>query len=139
MKWTNWYVAIRFCNNCYPNLISTTYRSQNRLEASYHQLRSDIAQAYGKKHLIGKTNLALEISNQCGRLIANIITHYNSMILSKLYDRYKAENNPKALKVLKKISPIAWQHIHFQGRLVFAESAIINLDDIVKNIELTAS
>jgi hypothetical protein len=61
------------------------------------------------------------------------------MILSKLYDRYKAENNPKALKVLKKISPIAWQHIHFQGRLVFAESAIINLDDIVKNIELTAS
>jgi len=85
-----------------------------------------IAQAYGKKHLIGKTDLALEIRNQCGRLIANIITHYNSMILSKLYDRYKAENNPKALKILKKISPIAWQHIHFQGRLVFAESMIIS-------------
>ena len=62
-----------------PNLISTTHRSQNRLEA-YHQLRADIAQAYGKKHLIGKTDLALEISNQCGRLIANIITHYNSTL-----------------------------------------------------------
>ncbi|MBP9742911.1 MAG: Tn3 family transposase [Burkholderiales bacterium] len=121
-----------------PNIISTTHHSQNRLEA-YHQLRADIAQAYGKKHLIGKTDLALEISNQCGRLIANIITHYNSMILSKLYDRYKAENNQKALKILKKISPIAWQHIHFQGRLIFSESAIINLDDIVKNIELAAS
>jgi len=65
--------------------------------------------------------------------------HYNSMILSKLYDRYKAENNQKALKILKKISPIAWQHIHFQGRLVFSESAIINLDDIVKNIELAVN
>ncbi len=84
-----------------PNMISITHRSQNRLE-SYHQLRSDIAQAYGKKYLIGKTDLALEISNQCGRLVANIIIHYNSMILSKLYDRYKAENNQKALKILKK-------------------------------------
>ena len=121
-----------------PNIISTTHRSQNRLE-SYHQLRSDIAQAYGKKHLIGKTDWALEITNQCGRLIANVIIHYNSMILSKLYDRYNAENNQKALKMLKKISPIAWQHIHFQGRLVFSESAIINLDDIVKGIELAIS
>ncbi|MBP9777773.1 MAG: Tn3 family transposase [Rickettsiaceae bacterium] len=121
-----------------PNIISTTHRSQNRLE-SYHQLRSDIAQAYGKKHLIGKTDWALEISNQCGRLIANVIIHYNSMILSKLYDRYKAENNLKALKMLKKISPIAWQHIHFQGRLIFSESGIINLDDIVKGIELAIS
>lgn len=60
------------------------------------------------------------------------------MILSKLYDRYSAENNQKALKILKKISPIAWQHIHFQGRLVFSESAIINLDDIVKHIELVS-
>lgn len=118
-----------------PNMISVTHRSQNRLE-SYHQLRSGIAQAYGKKHLIGKTDITVDISNQCGRLIANIIIHYNSMILSKLYDRYKAENNQKALKILKKISPIAWQHIHFQGRLVFSESGIINLDDIVKNIEL---
>jgi TnpA family transposase len=121
-----------------PNIISTTHRSQNRLE-SYHQLRSDIAQAYGKKHLIGKTDWALEISNQCGRLIANVIIHYNSMILSKLYDRYKAENNEKALKILKKISPIAWQHIHFQGRLVFSDSAVINLDEIVKSIELAIS
>ena len=121
-----------------PNIISITHRSQNRLE-SYHQLRSDIAQAYGKKHLIGKTDLALDISNQCGRLIANVIIHYNSIILSKLYDRYKAENNQKALKILKKISPIAWQHIHFQGRLVFSESGIINLDHIVKSIELAVS
>ena len=118
-----------------PSIITNTHRSQNRLEA-YHQLRSAIAQAYGKKQIIGKTDIALEIANQCGRLIANIIIHYNSMILSKLYDKYKAENNQKALKILKKISHVAWQHIHFQGHLVFAKNPIIDLDDIVKSLEL---
>ena len=58
-----------------------THRSQNRVE-SYHQLRAAIAQAYGKKQLIGRTDIALEVSNQCGRLIANAIIHYNSTILS---------------------------------------------------------
>jgi len=61
------------------------------------------------------------------------------MILSKLYDRYTAENNQKALKVLKKISPVAWQHIHFQGRLTFSDEALINLDDMVKKIDLMAN
>jgi len=121
-----------------PNIISNTHRSQNRLE-SYHQLRATIAQAYGKKQLIGKTDIELAIANQCGRLVANIIIHYNSMILSKLYDRYTAENNQKALKVLKKISPVAWQHIHFQGRLTFSDEALINLDGMVKKIDLMAN
>lgn len=57
------------------------HRSQNRLE-SYHQLRAVIATTYGKKQLIGKNDRELEISNQCGRLIANAIIHYNSAILS---------------------------------------------------------
>ena len=118
-----------------PNIITVTQRSQNRLEA-YHQLRSSIAQAYGKKQLIGKTDLALEISNQCGRLLANIIIHFNSMILSKLYERYTAENNQKGLNLLKKVSPVAWQHIHFQGHLIFNESGEIDLDDIVSKINL---
>lgn len=50
-----------------PNIGRNVYRSQNRIEA-YHQLRADIAQAYGKKQLIEKTDLA--ISNQCPRLVA---------------------------------------------------------------------
>lgn len=49
-----------------PSIQRNTHRSQDRVEA-YHQLRSEIAQAYGKKQLLGKTNSALEISNQCGR------------------------------------------------------------------------
>ena len=97
-----------------PKISRDTHRSQNRVE-SYHQLRAAIAQAYGKKELAGRTDIAIEISNQCGRLIANAIIHYNSAILSRLREKYEAENNLKALKILKKISPAAWRHIHFHA------------------------
>ena len=64
------------------------HRSQNRIE-SYHQLRAVIASVYGKKQLIGRGDRELEISNQCGRLIANAIFHYNSAIVSKLKIKYE--------------------------------------------------
>ena len=69
-----------------PQLERTMHRSQNRIE-SYHQLRSAIAQVGGKKELTGRTDVELEISNQCGRLIANAIIYYNSAILSRLLTR----------------------------------------------------
>lgn len=114
-----------------PNIHSNTHRSQNRVE-SYHQLRSYLSQAYGKKQLIGKTDIALEISNQCARLVANAIIYYNSAILSKLRDKYEAEGNTKGLKLLRKISPVAWQHIHFHGHLIFTNKNTIDLDEIIK-------
>ena len=120
-----------------PTLHKNVHRSQNQVE-SYHQLRAAIAEAYGKKELIGKTDVEIEISNQCGRLIANAINYYDSAILSKLYLRFKSENNIKGIEMLKKISSIAYQHIHFHGHLSFSEYNIIDLDEIVKslNIEL---
>ena len=120
-----------------PSIQRNTHRSQNRVEA-YHQLRGAIAQAYGKKQLIGRTNSALEVSNQCGRLVACAIIHYNSAILSKLYDKYKEEGNDKAIKRLKKISPVAWRHIHFQGHFVFSNINVIDLDQIIQNLILNA-
>jgi TnpA family transposase len=53
-----------------PQLERNVHRSQNRIE-SYHQLRSAIAQVGGKKELTGRTDIEIEISNQCARLIAN--------------------------------------------------------------------
>lgn len=118
-----------------PKIQKNTHRSQNRIE-SYHQLRAAIAQAYGKKQLIGKTDIALEVSNQCGRLIANAIIHYNSMILSKLREKYEAEGNKKALKLLRRISPVAWQHIHFQGHFTFSKENMIDLDEVIKQLTI---
>ncbi len=58
-----------------PQLERNVRRSQNRIE-SYHQVRSTIAQVGGKKELTGRTDIEIEISNQCARLIANAIIYF---------------------------------------------------------------
>ena len=78
-----------------PQLQRNVHRSQNRIE-SYHQLRSAIAQVGGKKELTGRTDIEIEISNQCARLIANAIIYYNSAILSRLLTKYEASGNAKS-------------------------------------------
>lgn len=79
----------------------------------------------------------MHVINQYGRLIANAIIHYNSAILSKLKIKYEAEGNHKALARLKRISPVAWRHIHFQGHFIFSNKAkLIELDMIVNHLVL---
>jgi TnpA family transposase len=120
-------------------LQKTVYKSQNRIE-SYHQLRAAIAKVGGKKQLHGKTDIDVEISNQCGRLLANAIIYYNSVILSGVLDKYgNLANNKEFLTILKKISPVAWHHhIHFLGQYTFYNKGnSINIGEIMKNIELT--
>ena len=98
-----------------------------------------IAQIGGEKELAGRSDLAIEISNQCGRLIANIINYYNSLILSLLYKKCKVEKNPKALALIKRTPPIAWQHLHFDGHYTFCnndDENIIDLEAIVADLVL---
>lgn len=119
-----------------PKMQRDVHRSQNRIE-SYHQLRSAISQAYGKKQLIGKNDREIEITNECARLVANAIIHYNTAILSKLFVKFQAEGNHRALARLNKISPVAWDHIHFQGHFIFNDKGtVIDLDELVRNLIL---
>jgi TnpA family transposase len=119
-----------------PQLQRDVQRSQNRIE-SYHQLRSAIAQVGGKKELTGRTDIEIEISNQCARLIANTIIYYNSAILSRLLTKYKASQNAKALAMIKKISPAAWRHVHLNGHYTFrGDGQLIDLDAIVAGLHL---
>ena len=119
-----------------PQLQRNVHRSQNRNE-SYHQLRSAIAQVGGKKELTGRTDIEIEISNQCGRLMANVIVYYNSAVLSRVLTRYEANTNAKALAMIKKISPAAWRHIHLNGHYTFRGTRQpIDLDAIVAELEL---
>jgi hypothetical protein len=103
-----------------PQLQRDVHRSQNRIEA-YHQLRSVLAQVSGRKELIGHTDLDVAVSNECGRLVANIVIAYNSILLSGILNRYQAVGNQKALELLMRISPVAWQHIHFLGHYAFRD------------------
>lgn len=119
-----------------PQLQRNVHRSQNRIEA-YHQLRSVLAQVSGRKELIGHTDLDVAISNQCGRLVANVVIAYNSILLSGLLSRYQAEGNQKALDLLKRISPVAWQHIHFLGHYAFRDNQHpIDMEAILAGVNL---
>jgi TnpA family transposase len=80
-----------------PQLQRDVHRSQNRIEA-YHQLRAALAQVGGKKQLIGDTDLDVAITNQCGRLTANVIIAYNTILLSALLERYRAAGDHRALR-----------------------------------------
>ena len=118
-----------------PQLQRDVNRSENRIE-SYHQLRSTIAQVNGKKELNGRTDLDVAISNHCGRLVANVVIAYNSMLLSGLLSRYLATGNEKALDLLRRISPAAWQHLHFLGHYAFRDKRQpIDLDAILAAID----
>jgi TnpA family transposase len=116
-----------------PQLQRNVHRSQNRIE-SYHQLRGAISQVAGKKELTGRTDLELEISNQCARLIANAIVYYNSAILSGLLVKYEASGNENALALIKATSPVAWRHIHLNGHYTFRGGQAIDLDAIVREL-----
>ncbi|MEZ4063785.1 Tn3 family transposase, partial [Salmonella enterica] len=119
-----------------PQLERNVHRSQNRIE-SYHQLRSSIAQVGGKKELTGRTDIEIEISNQCARLIANAVIYYNSAILSRLLTKCEAAGNAKALAVLTQISPVAWRHILLNGHYTFqSDGKVIDLDALVAGVEL---
>ena len=71
-----------------PQLQRSVHRSQNRIE-SYHQLRAFLAEVSGKKYRTGRTDLDVAIRNECGRLIANVVIAYNSILLSMLLNRYQ--------------------------------------------------
>jgi TnpA family transposase len=119
-----------------PKLQQDVHRSQNRIE-SFHQLRAAIASVNGKKQLSGKTDIEIDISNQCGRLIANIIVYYNSALLSLILEKYKSCNNTKAIEKLKRISPVAWQHIHLLGHYAFCSNKCpIDLEEIISILQI---
>ena len=119
-------------------LQKTVNKSQNRIE-SYHQLRAAISKVGGKKQLYGKTDIDVEISNQCNRLVCNTIIYYNSIILSRVLEKYDTQNNKKKLlSIIKRISPISWHHhIHFSGQYTFqGNDSTIDIDEFLKNFNL---
>ena len=121
-----------------PKLQKDIHKSQNRIE-SYHQLRSAISKVGGKKELYGATDIDVEISNQCGRLVANGIIYYNSAIFSGVLTKYpNPEKDKKFLSKIKKMSPVAWHHhIHFTGQYTFHnKSHSIDIHKMLENIDL---
>jgi TnpA family transposase len=113
-----------------PALRSNVQRALNRGE-NYHQLHRAISFAnFGKLRF--RTEYEQQIWNECGRLIANCIIYYNVAILSNLLSHKEKIGNIQEIEQLKRISPIAWQHINLHGRYEFNKlTEYINIDAII--------
>ena len=111
----------------------------NRGEA-YHQLRRKIAESHGGE-FNGGSDAEINVWNECGRLIANAIIFYNAYLLSALMEQKEKEGDMEAVEFIRKLSPIACQHINFNGLFLFnsdekgidVDATLELLDNILKS------
>jgi TnpA family transposase len=100
-----------------PVLRRNVQRALNRGEA-YHQLRRSIAYAHGGRFR-ARSQHEQEIWNECSRLVGNAVVYYNALILSEALAELESRGELASAEVLKRVSPVAWQHINFYGRYQF--------------------
>lgn len=101
---------------------------------NYHKLRRAVSYAnFGRLRL--KTEYEQQIWNECSRLLTNCIILYNAMLLSEVLSLKKQNGESEQVTLFKRISPVAWQHINFQGRYEFTRhSEPIALSTIVQEL-----
>lgn len=124
---------------CYIDDIQYRQNIQKALNRgeSYHKLRRAVSYANGGKLRV-RTELAQQIYNECGRLLANNIILYNTRLLSKLLELKEKDSKATEIEQIKYISPIAWQHINMYGRYEFAKiSPIKTLEEILASFNLS--
>jgi TnpA family transposase len=100
----------------------------------YHQFRRAISYAnFGSLRF--KTEGEQQIWNECSRLIANCIIYYNATLLSKLIVLRKQAGETKQVNRIRRVSPIAWQHINFHGRFEFLGApAPLDIEALVQKL-----
>ena len=111
-----------------PDMRSNVHRSLNHGEA-LHQLVSAIRKVSDKK-LPGKNEI--EMYNECTRFVANCIIYYNAALLSELYNTYNKQKQQIHCDLIKRLSPIAWQHINLIGKYEFCQNQkILNIQEVI--------
>jgi TnpA family transposase len=105
---------------------------------NYHQLRRAVSFAnFGQLRF--KTEYEQQIWNECSRLITNCIIYYNITLLSELMAYQEKIGQVQAADRLKKVSPIAWQHINLHGRYEFSKRPeAIDLQAIIQQLSQLA-
>lgn len=102
-------------------LRQSVQKALNRGEA-YHRFRRTIAYVNAGKFRV-KTEAEQQLWNECSRLIANAVIYYNTLLLSRVYERKQADDDQEAMNILKGVSPIAWQHVNLFGTFEFNQAA----------------
>ena len=93
-------------------------------------VRRAIAYAHGGRFRV-RSQHEQEVWNECARLVGNAVVYYNALILSEALTELELRGDLAPAEVLKRVSPVAWQHINFYGRYQFDEDFTpIDLDRI---------
>lgn len=103
-----------------PNLRQGVQKALNRGEA-YHRFRRAVAFVDGGKFRV-RTEEEQHVWNECSRLIANAVIYYNTLVLSRVYEQKLRTGDEEAIEIMRRISPIAWQHINLFGTFEFTPS-----------------
>jgi TnpA family transposase len=116
-----------------PSLRQNVQKALNRGE-NYHQLRRAVSFAsFGKLRF--KTEYEQDLWSECSRLIANCIIFYNASLLSRLLEHQEKSGDTQGAEAVKKISPIAWQHINLHGRYEFQKPLDpLDVDAIIREM-----
>jgi len=118
-----------------PSLRRNVQKALNRGEG-YHQLKRHIFYVHGGKFRVHTVQEQQVIAN-CTHLIANVIIYYNTWLLSNLLEQYEKNGDKKTLERIKKISPIAWQHINVYGTYKFTSPPVpTDVATLLKNVKL---
>jgi TnpA family transposase len=104
------------------DLRQSVQKALNRGEA-YHRLRRAIAYVNGGKFRV-KTEAEQQLWNECSRLIANAIIYYNTTLLSRVYEQKHAAGDHDAMMLMRRVSPVAWQHINLFGSFEFSPKGL---------------
>ncbi|KWA69243.1 hypothetical protein WL29_09400 [Burkholderia ubonensis] len=69
------------------------------------------------------------IRNECARLIANAIIHYNTALLSRVHEQKRAAGDEVAMAFIAGMSPVAWRHVNLFGAMDFgAATTPVDID-----------
>jgi hypothetical protein len=117
-----------------PALRQNVQKALNRGE-SYHRMRRAISYVNSGKFRV-KTEAEQQIWNECSRLIANAIIYYNTLILSRVYERKSAAGDLEAIKILQGISPVAWRNVHLIGNFDFTDgSSVVDIEALADHYQ----
>lgn len=75
-------------------------------------------------------------------VLLEIIHHlgflYDSVLLSRLLQKYEDVGNTRGLALLRRMSPVAWQHIFLNGHYTFiSEGKELDLDAMIEGLTLS--
>lgn len=104
-----------------PKVRQGVQKALNRGEA-YHKFRRAVSFVNGGKFRV-RTEDEQHIWNECSRLIANAVIFYNTLLLSKVLEQKQSAGDQEAIELMRRISPIAWQHINLFGTFEFTPSS----------------